>query len=289
MPKISKIIIPNTITSLNLLSGAISIVLAIQGEVRTAAILILIAAVFDFFDGFVARKINAVSELGKQLDSLADLISFGMAPTAIMYSSLRFSQKVIYGSHFFQQSFVDTLILGLSFLIVIFSAIRLAKFNISTNQKYGFVGLPTPAFAILVASFPLISSLEPENFVWFNIFSYITGISFPFEGTFALMGLQIYIFEKTYFLVAVTIIFSYLLISNIHMFSLKFQTMKFKDNTLRYRFLIFSGILIIFLQSLAIPIIIFTYVIISIFTSRANKYRYLKAKRNMEQFFKPKS
>jgi CDP-diacylglycerol--serine O-phosphatidyltransferase len=284
MPKLSKIIIPNAITSLNLLSGAVAVVLAIQGEVRTAGILILIASVFDFFDGFVARKINAMSEFGKQLDSLADLISFGMAPAAIMYELLRFGQK-LYGN-FFQQTTLNTIVLSASFLIVLLSAIRLAKFNISENQKNSFMGLPTPAFAILVASFPLISSLEPDSFVWFNILSGLTGVEFPFKAIMGLLGFQIMVIEKTYFLLPVTLIFSGLLVSNIHMFSLKFQSMKFRDNTLRYRFLIFSGILIIFLQSIAIPIIIITYVIISVSTARLNRYRYIKAKRNMEFFLK---
>ena len=284
MPKFSKIIIPNAITCLNLLSGAIAIVLAIQGDIRSAGILILIASVFDFFDGFVARKIGAMSEFGKQMDSLADVISFGMAPTAIMYESLRFAAKV-YGNYF-QQSFLNIIILGTAFLIIIFSALRLAKFNISTDQKFSFVGLPTPAFAILVASFPLISTLEPDSFVWFNVLSYFTGAEFPFKATMGLLGFQIMVIERLYFLIPVTIIFSWLLVSKIHMFSLKFQTYKFKDNTLRYRFLIASLVLIIFLQSLAVPIIIFTYVIISASTSRASRYRYLKAKRNMDNFIK---
>lgn len=284
MLKLSKIIIPNAITSLNLLCGAIAIVLAIQGEVRSAGILIFLASVFDFFDGFVARKIGAMSEFGKQLDSLADLISFGMAPAAIMYELLRYSLK-LYGN-FFQQSTLNIILLSASFLIVLLSGIRLAKFNISENQKVSFLGLPTPALAILVASFPLISTLEPDSFVWFNILSKLTGLSFPFKATMGLLGFQIMVIEKIYFLLPITFIFSGLLVSNIHMFSLKFESMKFSENTLRYRFLIFSGVMIIFLQSIAIPIIIISYVIISIFTTRASRFRYLKAKRNMGNFLK---
>jgi len=285
MAKSSKIFIPNTITSLNLLCGAIAIVLAIQGEVKIAGILILLASVFDFFDGFVARKIGAMSEFGKQLDSMADLVSFGMAPTAIMYELLRFSLK-LYGG-FNNQTTINMLLLSISFIIVIMSAIRLAKFNISENQKNSFLGLPTPAFAIFIASLPLISLLEPEKFVWFNLLQMATGAEFPFKATMALLGFQIMVIEKWYFLIPVTLIFSGLLVSNIHMFSLKFASMKYSENKLRYNFLIFSAILCVFLQSIAIPFIIIAYIIISISTSRLNRYRYLKAKRNMGNFLKP--
>ncbi len=284
MTNSKKIFIPNSITSMNLLCGAIAIILAIQGEVRAAGILILMASVFDFFDGFVARKIGAGSEFGKQLDSLADLISFGMAPTAIMYESLRYSLKLF--GHFFQQSSLNIILLSTSFLIVLMSAIRLAKFNIDEKQKSSFLGLPTPAFAILVASFPLIKTLEPDNFLLFKLFSLISGVEFPFQATMALLGMQIFVFENFYFLIPVTIIFSILLVSRIHMFSLKFETMKYSENKLRYNFIIFSAVLFLILQSISIPIIIFAYVIISVLTSRANRYRYLKAKRNIGSFLK---
>jgi len=272
-----KSFIPNSITCLNLLSGSIAIVLAIQGNVLAAGYLILLATVFDFFDGFVARKLNVMSELGKQLDSLADLVSFGMAPTAIIYESLRYSQKIPVGAHFLQLSTLNTIILGMSFIIVIFSALRLAKFNISTNQKYSFVGLPTPAFAILIASFPIIRTFEPDNFFVLNLIYDLLGMELPMVTVIALIGLQFYVLEQTYFLIPVIIIFSFLLISNINMFAMKFKNFTYKDNKIRYNFLIYSLILILFLQSVAIPIIIFSYVIVSII-----KQKSLKAANNLE-------
>ncbi len=262
-----KSFVPNFLTTLNLLSGAVAIVLAIQGKPLYASYLILIGAVFDFADGFVARMLKVSSELGKQLDSLADLITFGMAPTAIIYESLRFSQKVVFGSHFFQQDALNTFILSLSFLVVIFSAIRLAKFNISTNQSYGFIGVPTPAFAILIASFPMIRAMEPESFLIFTML----GIDLPTILVLMLIGLQFYVIEQTYFILPVIIIFSYLLISNFNMFAMKFRNFSLKDNKIRYFFLIYSLIFLLLLQAIAIPIIIFSYVIISLFTQKSQR------------------
>ena len=145
--------IPNFITALNILCGSFSVVLAFEGYILWAAILIGIASIFDFMDGMAARMLNAYSELGKQLDSLADLISFGFAPSIILFVLMKKSLAI--DSISFNQ-YSEIAFLAIPFLIVVFSAIRLAKFNVDTRQTSSFIGLPTPANALLIASFPLI-------------------------------------------------------------------------------------------------------------------------------------
>ncbi len=132
--------IPSVVTSLNLVCGVIATIFAFKGEIEISALLIICASVFDFFDGFAARLLKAVSEFGKQLDSLADLISFGLAPAMILYNLFLLNNPE--GS-FLEYSTV---------LIVVFSALRLAKFNIDTEQTVEFKGLPTPASALLIIS-----------------------------------------------------------------------------------------------------------------------------------------
>ena len=135
-----KAVIPSFVTSLNMVCGVCASVLALQGETKMAVALIILAAVFDFCDGFVARLLNSVSEFGKQMDSLSDLISFGLAPSAIMYE---FAVSNGLFSHY-----VALFVL----LIAVFSGLRLAKFNIDPEQTTEFKGLPTPASALFVIS-----------------------------------------------------------------------------------------------------------------------------------------
>ncbi len=226
--------IPSIITSLSILAGCIGLVAAFNNILVIASLLIFAASVLDFLDGFAARLLNAQSEFGKQLDSLADLISFGVLPAVIIYKLITYDTNgpVIIVNH-------TSLIPFIAFFITIFSALRLAKFNIDEKQAESFLGLPTPASAILIASFPLIIK-----------FSEIETI--------------INILTNFYFLVSIPIIISFLLISNIPLFSLKFKSFAFNKNKTRYIFLFISLILIVFLQFIAIPLIIFTYIILSI-------------------------
>ena len=138
--------IPNAITLLNLLSGIFSIYFGMEGNLLFSAYCIFIAAVFDFFDGFAARLLHAKSDIGEQLDSLADVVSFGVAPGFIMFHMIKLSLGLDFESSlpFF------------GFIIPLFSALRLAKFNVDENQTDSFIGIPTPAVALLIASFPLI-------------------------------------------------------------------------------------------------------------------------------------
>jgi len=212
--------IPNTITCLNLFSGCIACVMAFNGNFMLAALFVYIAALFDFLDGLAARALNAYSPIGKQLDSLADCISFGFAPGIIMFcvlSSVDFSSNYV--------PFV-------AFIIPVFSALRLAKFNIDENQTSSFIGLPTPANAIFWAS--LASSL-PLFFLNYGIF-----------------------------LILLIFLFSYLLVSKLPMFSLKFNSLKWKDNAVRYIF-IFLTLLILILGGLTfLYLVIVLYILISV-------------------------
>lgn len=232
--------IPNTITSLNLFSGCLAIIMVFQGQLHVASMFIGIAAVLDFFDGFAARLLKAYSEIGKQLDSLADMVSFGLAPSFIIYSLIN---DVLKTDGFYSQMPVSEIVLlCLPFLIAVFSALRLAKFNIDTNQTTSFIGLPTPANAILIASLPVL--------LWYYDYSFIN-----------------LLIHNLYFLVGLIFLQSFLLVAKIPMFSLKFSNFQFRDNKIRFIFLGISLVLLITLQAVSIPIIIFLYILISLFSN----------------------
>jgi CDP-diacylglycerol--serine O-phosphatidyltransferase len=224
--------IPNAVTCLNLFSGCLGIVFAFNGNLVFASYAILIAAVLDFLDGMLARLLKAYSELGKQLDSLADMVSFGVLPSVIIY-------------HLFLSSVEITslsLISYSAFIIAVFSGLRLAKFNIDTRQSENFIGLPTPANALLIASFPFM--MEENNSIFMN-----------------------YIMNP-YSLLVFSLIMSFLLISEIPLISLKFKTLSFSENALRYTLIISSIILILLLQFAAVPIILILYILISLLQFR---------------------
>lgn len=184
--------IPNSITSLNLLSGSIAVYFAFQKQFEVAAWLIMISAVFDFLDGFAARALNAYSDMGKELDSLADLISFGLAPAAIAFGMLQISGVAEWMAY-------------LAFIIPVFSALRLAKFNIDTRQKNYFLGMPTPANAIFWAG---------------------AGMSYAQE-----------LAERNALLMFFVFFTSALLVTELPMFSLKFKSLAPMKNKPRYIFL----------------------------------------------------
>lgn len=245
--------IPNFVTLLNLFAGCLAIVFALQTEAVTiyvndnfessfnvperltwAAICIFAAAIIDFFDGFVARMFNATSEMGKQLDSLSDVVSFGVAPGVILYQLLRFSYAR-------EEDGLNTSLLLLlpAFLVSCAAAWRLAKFNIDTQQTYHFRGVPTPAIGLLIASFPLILHYP----------------SFPAVSDFLVNKWVLY---------GIIIMVSYLMVCNIPMIALKFR-----DKTLRSNLpkLVLAGIVLlsaIFLQWLAVPIAFIVYIILSL-------------------------
>jgi CDP-diacylglycerol--serine O-phosphatidyltransferase len=234
--------IPNTITILNLLSGLISLTLTFKGNYVGASLFIFLAAIFDFLDGNAARMLKAYSEMGKQLDSLADVVSFGVAPGIMVFQMI--SVQCGGSCNLFEQLHITPYF---AMLIPVCSALRLAKFNIDLRQEVNFIGLPTPANAIFFASIPLVLYVQPEMF---------SLIHFDFLVTF---------FSNTRVLAILALFFSYLLISDFKVFSMKFKNLAWAGNQLRYVLLILSVILFILLSLDAIPIIILAYILISIF------------------------
>jgi CDP-diacylglycerol--serine O-phosphatidyltransferase len=228
--------IPNAITCGNLLSGCMGIVFAFNQNLVWAAYAIFIAAILDFFDGMFARLLKAYSEIGKELDSLADVVSFGVLPAVIIYQLFLQSPQIEGFSLYLNYS---------AFLIAVFSALRLAKFNVDTRQAENFIGLPTPANAMLVASFPLI--LQNAN----NFFSaYILN---PF------------------FLLCFVLIMSALLVAELPLISLKFKSLGFSENIYRYLLIILSLVCIVIFKFAAIPAIIIIYVALSVIQFRFAK------------------
>ena len=225
--------IPNSITCCNLLSGCISIVLMCNGYAVAAGIMIFVAAVFDFFDGFAARLLKAYSPLGAQLDSLSDVVSFGVAPSFIMYHYL--SQLPTSNSLSLEISGFNIIPFA-AFFLAIFAELRLAKFNIDDRQTTSFIGLPTPAMGLLVASLPFTLKNESLAFMANNM-------------------------TNTYFLLSIIVIFSYLMISEIPFFSLKIKNLKFKENIHIYTLAIFAVTAFIFLGFAAIPFVMLFYIL----------------------------
>ena len=240
-----------------------------------ASYFILFASVCDFCDGFVARLLHAQSELGKQLDSLADAISFGVAPTAIMFGLLK--QALRANGALWTLEGWQILTLVCSCLIVICSVLRLAKFNIDPEQTYGFKGLPTPACALLVASIPLIDAMVPEDFWIYTVAHALFNADFPFTATMALIGIQVFAFGSLKLLHPICIFFTLLMVSKLPMFSHKMKSYKYRDNRLVYNFLIFAVISLIVLQWIAVPIIIFAYVVVSFIRWAVNRVRKVEA------------
>jgi CDP-diacylglycerol---serine O-phosphatidyltransferase len=233
--------LPNFITCLNLLCGCLAILMVFESELIYASYFIGTAAGLDFLDGFAARSLKAYSEIGKQLDSLADMVSFGAAPGFIMYSLLRTSAI----QHVFHNNNFNFYLLMIVFIIPVFSALRLAKFNIDTRQTDSFIGLPTPANAIFIASLPLILAFQPLIF-----------------------DCRIVTLFNPYVLIGFSILMSFLLVSELPLFALKFKNMKWNDNKPQFIFLILSLLMLIIFRFIAIPLIVFLYIIISILSKK---------------------
>ncbi|MGZ5285979.1 MAG: CDP-alcohol phosphatidyltransferase family protein [Flavisolibacter sp.] len=246
--------IPNFFTLLNLVFGCIAIVLILQTNESIAPLdqsgiavnqflpekmylgvfFIFAAAVVDFLDGFLARLFKATSRMGEQLDSLSDMVSFGVAPSIILYQLLRMGFAR-------EEQGLDVSVWALlpAFLFACAVAWRLAKFNISTDQSYGFRGVPSPAGGLLVASFPLI--------IWYEYFQ-----------------LQA-LFSTPWFLYIVILLVSYLMISDIRFMALKFKDYRIGNNLVKYLFLVLAIVSIILLEWFAVPVIFILYILFSFF------------------------
>lgn len=242
--------IPNFVTLLNLFCGSIAVIFAVNGFLTTAAFFAFLGIFFDFFDGLLARKLNAQSELGLQLDSLADMVTSGLVPGIVMFQLF----NIIDSDNWFPYSYMDTVSFTQSFLssnftpligllITLASAYRLAKFNIDENQTDSFTGLPTPANTLLILSFPLIMEFQNND-------------------------IMNSIILNKWFLITVTLISCYLLNANIKLLALKFKTWNFQDNAARYILIMLAAVLLIVFQFAAIPLIILAYIIISILNKK---------------------
>jgi len=225
--------IPNLLTLTNLFLGCAGIVYVLSGMSYMASYFIFIAAVIDFGDGFVARWLNAASPIGEQLDSLADCVTFGVLPGCIFFNFLE-------NSYAADNDALNTGIIFMlpAFLISVFSALRLAKFNIDERQQTSFIGLPTPACAIFTATLPLIA----------------------ISNQYGLASLL----ANKWVLYLLIMALSYLLVARLPMFSLKFKSFDWKSNETRYIFLIASAVLIFTMSYTGLAAVILLYIIMSI-------------------------
>ena len=224
--------IPNTITCCNLLSGCIAATFAFEKAYTIAFVCIIMGAVFDFFDGLTARALKVSSPIGKELDSLADVITFGLAPSVMVFSWLGESITHLDVS-------IALIIPYAAFLLVAFSALRLAKFNVDERQTSSFIGLPTPANALFWGALVLGShdNIVAHPYGWILV-------------------------------IALVLLFSWLLVAEIPMFSLKFKSLAWKANRVAYIFLLISLILLIILGLNGLSAVIGWYIILSIVTNR---------------------
>lgn len=223
--------IPNLMTCGNLLCGCLGIMQVFEGHLLMASYLIFIAGVLDFLDGFVARAMNSSSPIGKELDSLADMVTFGVLP-AFMVLKL----------YLMATPNDDDYKKYIPLIIAIFSALRLAKFNIDTRQSDSFIGVPTPANALVVASFPLILEYNPDYS------QYIL---------------------NTINLILYSFIISFLLIAELPLLAFKFKSFAWTDNQIKYIFLILSLILLVLLKFVAIPLVVLIYILFSVWNNRS--------------------
>lgn len=211
--------IPNLLTCGNLFSGCIGVVYAFNSDLKTVAFFVIISGIFDFFDGFAARLLHVKSDIGKELDSLADVISFGFLPGVVMYQLLKMNTSIDYLPY-------------LGFLIPVFSALRLAKFNIDTRQTEDFIGLNTPMNTFFIISLPYLV----DDLVWL---------------------------KNPSVLITIILVVSYLLVSELKLFSMKLNNLKWQPNKYKFIFLIISLVLLAFLKFAALPIILIVYIILS--------------------------
>lgn len=240
--------IPNALTLLNLTAGIFAVIMAVQGHLVLAAYFVFAGIFFDFFDGLAARLLDVKSELGLQLDSLADVVTSGVVPGVVLYQLFQLSLgenfiagTAILGAHPSEGLYGLEFLPFLGLLVSLGSAYRLAKFNIDEEQTTSFIGLPTPANALLILSLPLMLYYQPGAF-------------------------DTIILNK-WFLIILTLFSTYILNARIPLFALKFDSWNFKENAIRYVFLVMSLLLLVFLQYAGIPVIILLYIIMSVWSN----------------------
>lgn len=278
----AKSLIPNLITAGNLVGGVLAIIFSLTGHLEWAPYCIFISAFLDFFDGFAARLLKVQSEMGKQLDSLADMVTFGVAPGVIVYQLIKLSLWNVQESHsshaitpiikslnpdlYFQltRDFLPSenpiitsnwyVFLPLIALIIpVMSMFRLAKFNLDTRQTNSFIGLPTPANTLFFVSIPLII-LQ----------------AFPTESPWQMMMVH-GVLLNPWFLIVSSLLMSILLVAELPLFALKFKTFGWKGNEIRYIFLTLCVVMLATLWWLAIPLIIILYILLSLIQNLIKK------------------
>ena len=228
--------IPNLFTMLNLFSGCVALVFVSNSDFALAFFFVCLGIFFDFFDGFFARKFGVAGPLGVQLDSLADMVTSGVVPGYVMF-------KLLERSHF---SGFETYLPFLGFIITLGACYRLAKFNIDERQSDSFIGLPTPANALFFTSLPILPHVLHDSFGLF--FSY-----------------------NIWTLIVLTLLSAYVMNAEIPLFSLKIKDFSFAKYKLQVFFLALSVLLLVFLQILAVPLIIIIYVLLSVINNMVNK------------------
>lgn len=231
--------IPNIITLLNLFSGCIALVFAFHRNFEFAFGFVCLGIFLDFFDGFFARLFHVSSPLGLQLDSLADMVTSGVVPGLVMYQLMIDTSTTLANSYL--QVFPY-----LGFIITLGSCYRLANFNIDTRQTDSFIGLPTPANALFVLSLPLVLKYSDSLFV-------------------------LELFTNPWVLLIVTLLSAYILNAEIPLFSLKIKNFNLKDNTIQIIFLSLSVLLLLFFQIPGIPLVILTYILMSVVLNKLQK------------------
>lgn len=242
--------LPNAITLLNVLFGSVAAVFAVLNKLEWAALFFALGVLCDFLDGLAARMLGVQSELGIQLDSLADMITSGLVPGLVMCQLLAMSVNAGWNTESFfaeamdRESWWGAWFPFAGLLITLASAVRLARFNVDENQVSSFTGLPTPANALLILSLPLIL--------------YYNGSEFTNS-----------VILNPWVLLGLTLLSSYLLNSPLRLFALKFDNYSFRDNGLKYIFLVISLVLLLTLQFLAVPVIVLFYVLTSFFGGKS--------------------
>lgn len=230
--------LPNFITLCNLFCGTVAIIFAVRGMLDCAALFVAIGIFFDFFDGFFARLLHVKSEMGLQLDSLADMVTSGVVPGIAMFQLLSSSTYVLETEGTFSM-----LLPYMGLFISLGSAYRLANFNIDTRQSTGFIGLPTPANTMFILSLPLILQYQSTEIVVFFL-------------------------RNTWVLLGITLLSTYMLNANISLFALKFKDYSLKNNIVKYVFLAVCLLLLLVLKVIAIPFIILLYIFLSLITKQ---------------------
>ena len=240
--------LPNVLTLLNLFCGSIAVLFAVQNHFVAAALFVFLGILFDFFDGFVARKLDVQSELGLQLDSLADMVTSGLVPGIVMFKLIANAvntaeHKAIdtWNSSLQLHGLEQSLLPLVGLLITLASAYRLATFNLDEDQQDYFKGLPTPANTLLIMSLPLIMEFQNSAIVSSLILN-------------------------PWFLVGLTFLSCFLLNSRIKLFALKFKDRSVKSNAIRYGFLLLSVVLLLIFHFVAIPMILLLYIGMSVFS-----------------------